>query len=455
MPAGHYALIGAPRPLPAGCTRTSRRSSGTVRSAATDRSTSALVVFQLQQRDAQAAAPAPGGRGHQAGAVAVQRCDHRVDVDAGGRTRRASGSGPARAPRSAASSASRSREALGARAQPVDELGDAAAPELAQRRVDGQPARAAENSGFQSTGSRSAPSSRLLRGSSRPRPSRPGAPRGRRRPRCRSRTARSATCARPSPTSRRARRRRRAAAGGAGSPTPTARTRRRRAARRPCRSAMSRDRVERVDRAGVHVARPARRRSAARSRPRARRRARRRASPRSVDVDRLDARRPEPEQPQRAVDRGVALGAGEHADRAARPIRPSRSTSQPARSSTPPARRGEAGGVRHLAAGDEARTTRAAGRPSTSSSQRPATASTAATAGVGSARPAFWSHAEVIQSAASAAGSAPPITNPKNRGWFMPVSPGSQSRDEIVEHLARVRRRPRAAGRRAPRGRSA
>jgi hypothetical protein len=54
-----------------------------------------------------------------------------------------------------------------------------------------------------------------------------------------------------------------------------------------------------------------------------------------------------------------------------------------------------------------------AGMPSSSFSQRPATSSTTAAEGASSARPAFWSQADVSQSAASAAGSAPPTTKPK------------------------------------------
>ncbi len=48
-------------------------------------------------------------------------------------------------------------------------------------------------------------------------------------------------------------------------------------------------------------------------------------------------------------------------------------------------------------------------------------------AGVMSRSPAFWSHALVSQSAASAAGWVPPITNPKNRPDGMAVSPGSHA----------------------------
>ena len=54
-----------------------------------------------------------------------------------------------------------------------------------------------------------------------------------------------------------------------------------------------------------------------------------------------------------------------------------------------------------------------AGRPSSSASQAPATSSTTLAAGPSTNRPAFWSQAEVSQSAASAAGVAPPTTNPK------------------------------------------
>ena len=57
-----------------------------------------------------------------------------------------------------------------------------------------------------------------------------------------------------------------------------------------------------------------------------------------------------------------------------------------------------------------------AGSPSTSSSQRRETSSRTAAIGVATKSPAFWSHAAASQLAASAAGSEPPITKPKNRG---------------------------------------
>ena len=42
--------------------------------------------------------------------------------------------------------------------------------------------------------------------------------------------------------------------------------------------------------------------------------------------------------------------------------------------------------------------------------------------------PAFWSHALTSQSAASAAGSVPPMTHPKNRPDWIAISPGSVAR---------------------------
>ena len=53
------------------------------------------------------------------------------------------------------------------------------------------------------------------------------------------------------------------------------------------------------------------------------------------------------------------------------------------------------------------------GSPSASSTQRSVTASTAAAAGELTRLNAFWSQALTSQSAASAAGRAPPVTKPK------------------------------------------
>ena len=53
------------------------------------------------------------------------------------------------------------------------------------------------------------------------------------------------------------------------------------------------------------------------------------------------------------------------------------------------------------------------GRPSRSTSQDPITSSTTDADGPAAKSPAFWSQVDVSQSAASAAGKDPPITNPK------------------------------------------
>src|SRR6476661_328506 len=65
------------------------------------------------------------------------------------------------------------------------------------------------------------------------------------------------------------------------------------------------------------------------------------------------------------------------------------------------------------------------GSPSISTSQAAATSSTTAAAGVARNRPTFWSQADVSQSAASAAGTEPPMTNPKYLGLLIVVRPGS------------------------------
>ena len=66
-----------------------------------------------------------------------------------------------------------------------------------------------------------------------------------------------------------------------------------------------------------------------------------------------------------------------------------------------------------------------AGSPRSSITQRPASASSAHVAGVGSASPVFWSQVDTSQSAAIDAGSAPPMTKPKNRPEPIAVIPGS------------------------------
>src|SRR6185437_11140411 len=61
-----------------------------------------------------------------------------------------------------------------------------------------------------------------------------------------------------------------------------------------------------------------------------------------------------------------------------------------------------------------------------SSSQRKATCSSCAVAGVGVKRPEFWSHAPASQFAASVTGKAPPITKPKKRGPAIAIVAGEQ-----------------------------
>src|SRR5581483_2717179 len=94
------------------------------------------------------------------------------------------------------------------------------------------------------------------------------------------------------------------------------------------------------------------------------------------------------------------------------PVRPSRSTSQPTRSRTWLRAAASAVACAICVPVTNAKD-RARGRSSSSTSQRPATSSTTDAAGPPTYRPAFWSQADVSQSAASAAGRAPPMTKPK------------------------------------------
>jgi len=106
------------------------------------------------------------------------------------------------------------------------------------------------------------------------------------------------------------------------------------------------------------------------------------------------------------------------------PHSPSDSTSQPARSSS--SRRAMASPVKlAICPPATSPTETPAGRPSSSASQAPATSSTTLAAGPSTYRAAFWSQAEVSQSAARAAGVAPPTTNPKYRPPAVATTPGS------------------------------
>ena len=94
------------------------------------------------------------------------------------------------------------------------------------------------------------------------------------------------------------------------------------------------------------------------------------------------------------------------------PASPSASRSQPARSST--ACRAAARAVtcaiwQPVVKPNEA----SAGSPNSSLSQLPATCSATSADGPSTPMPAHWSQVEVSQSAASAAGTEPPITKPK------------------------------------------
>ena len=64
------------------------------------------------------------------------------------------------------------------------------------------------------------------------------------------------------------------------------------------------------------------------------------------------------------------------------------------------------------------------GSCSTATSHLSATSSRIATPGLDLYNPAFWSHAVASQPAATLAGVAPPITNPKNRGPAMAIVAG-------------------------------
>ena len=94
------------------------------------------------------------------------------------------------------------------------------------------------------------------------------------------------------------------------------------------------------------------------------------------------------------------------------PCRPSSSTSQPARRRT--AWRAAARAVTlAMVAPVVYPTDEPVGRPRSSSSQPAATSSTTAAAGEWMNRPTFWSHVDTSQSVARAAGTEPPMTNPK------------------------------------------
>ena len=127
-----------------------------------------------------------------------------------------------------------------------------------------------------------------------------------------------------------------------------------------------------------------------------------------------DGRLAEAEVAQREVDRAVPLGADQHVHprRTGQPVavaRPSRP--RPARA----AARRQAGEVGHRGAGDEPDVGCPAAARAGRAASRPAPPRRGRRRGWRSRIPVFWSQALISQSAASAAGSVPPITQPKNR----------------------------------------
>jgi hypothetical protein len=130
-----------------------------------------------------------------------------------------------------------------------------------------------------------------------------------------------------------------------------------------------------------------------------------------IGLDHMHAVSTHAEVLERGVDGAVCLGADHHLDL--------RCVEQAAGSDVPAGplerrlpRRREAGEVCHLAAGHQA--VAGVGRQAEEVDQPLADgSSTTDAAGPATYSPAFWSQAEVSQSAATAAGRAPPMTKPK------------------------------------------
>ena len=154
---------------------------------------------------------------------------------------------------------------------------------------------------------------------------------------------------------------------------------------------------------------------------------------------------PEPEQPQRQIDRGMRLAAEHHVDLGRAEQAPRLDVpAGPAQQLVP--RRGQRGEVRHRRPGGEA-DARLARQPEQRRAASPAaTSSQAAAAGVGSAKPPVCPQAEVSQSAATPAGCEAPITQPWKVGAVMPISPPSARRTSsattAVRRPPRLRQRP-------------
>ena len=232
---------------------------------------------------------------------------------------------------------------------------------------------------------------------------------------------------------------RRSGAGCAGWPPPTARTRRPRAPSR--RRSRTRSQAARRSSTGtgVDVARLHARRSSARPPPAASTRAR---SAMSI-APLAGPRRPAP----RSRCRGRAAAATGPSWRAARrrrrprtrgaPASPSRSTSHPPRCEHPvPAAARPT--VLAACAPVTNPTDAVAGRPSSSLSQPPATSSTDGRGRRERRVERHWSQPTASMSAAVAAGSEPPMTNPKKRGPAVRDQPGFDGSDAAGRYPARA-----------------
>ena len=149
-------------------------------------------------------------------------------------------------------------------------------------------------------------------------------------------------------------------------------------------------------------------------------RARRQHAGQVVDVDRplvvgrhrLDHVGAEAEEAEGAVDRGVALAVGDDPHRRSAGQAPALDVPTRQREHVV-AGRGQRHRVGRLAAGHEPHRRRWPGGRAGRCSQPPATSSTTAAPGEVSTLNAGWSHPTASTSAAVAASSAPPTTNPK------------------------------------------
>ena len=138
------------------------------------------------------------------------------------------------------------------------------------------------------------------------------------------------------------------------------------------------------------------------------------------------------------------------------PSRPCRSTSHPASVSSACRPDDEPGEVRHRAAGDEADVGRRRQPEQVEQPARRRPPRRPLSPGVANRRPVFWSQALTSQSVASAAGSVPPITQPKKRPDPMAISPGSAaaaSRSTTSRRVGGSVRQRSRRGRRRPRRR--